>query len=62
MFIEDAAFDAAAEVFGEIAVDLPIDVADFALGIEFDPRGGGLAHATDYEGRCDQGGVERSSC
>ena len=33
---EDAAFDAAAQVFGEIAVDLRIDVADPAFGIDLD--------------------------
>ena len=36
-FVEHAAFDAAAEVFDEIAVDFRIDVADDALGIDLDP-------------------------
>src|SRR5579884_2557689 len=37
-FLEDAALDAAAEVFGEVAVDLRIDGRDDAVGIDADAR------------------------
>ena len=35
LLVEDAAVDAAAQVLDEVAVDLGIDVADDALGIDF---------------------------
>ena len=48
--LEDAAVDAAAEVLDEVAVELGVDVADGALGVDLDAgfqggslRGGGTA-------------------
>lgn len=56
VLFEDAAFDAAAEVFGEVAVDLGIDLADDALGIDLDAsfaRGGlGLEEERGRDKRC----------
>ena len=40
-FLEDAAVDAAAEVLGEVAEDVRVDLADHAVGIDLDARGGG---------------------
>ncbi len=37
IFLEDTALNAAAEVLGEIAVELGIDGPDHALGVYFDP-------------------------
>lgn len=51
-FVEDAAGDAATEVFDEVAVELGIDLADLAIGVDFDAGGlrGSLA-ATEESGR-----------
>ncbi len=45
LLFEDAAIDAAAEMFDEVAVEQGVDVADDAFGIDFDARveRGGLA-------------------
>ena len=40
-FLEDAAVDAAAEVLGEVAEHVRVDLADHAVGIDLDARGGG---------------------
>ena len=61
LLFEDAAFDAAAEVLDEVAVDLGIDVADHALGIDLDARAeGGRLSAQDV-GRGGYGQGELAS-
>ena len=52
LLFEDAAIDAAAEVLDEVAVELGIDVADDALGIDLDARAeGGRLAAQNVGGR-----------
>ena len=51
-FLEEAALDAAAEMLGEVAVNLRIDIADPAIGIDFDAclQGFGLSRAEERDG------------
>ena len=51
-FFENAAFNAAAEMFNEIAVELRIDLADDSAGIELDARGLRAGLAALLNSRC----------
>ena len=51
LLFEDAAVDAAAEVLDEIAVNQRVDVADDALGVDFDARAQRRGLAAEDEGR-----------
>ena len=55
VLFEDAAIDAAAKVFQEVAVDLRIDIGDYTFGVDLDSRAGGSRLGAGYPGGGDDG-------